>query len=182
MIRPALVLLVFFTLVTGLAFPLGLTLLGSGPLPPGAVGKVFDGPDVFWSRPSAGTALSSSGSNLGPTNPAFLEAVRGRVEALRKAHPGHGEPVPADLVTASASGLDPHLSVAGANYQVGRVALANGVSPERLRAVIDSLTEPRFLGIFGEPRVNVVVLNRQTLSLRSEVLPLLQGEGTRITP
>ena len=160
MIRPALVLLVFFTALTGLAFPLTLTLLGSGTLEPGAVGQVFDAPDVFWSRPTAGTALASSGSNLGPTNPAFLETVRGRVEAIRKAHPGHQEPVPADLVTASASGIDPHLSVAGAKYQVERVALARHVDPAQLSALIDQLTEPRLFGIFGEPRVNVVRLNQ----------------------
>jgi potassium-transporting ATPase KdpC subunit len=159
MIRPALVLLAFFTLLTGVVFPLSLTLLGSSTLRPGAVGRVFDGPDVFWSRPTAGSALSSSGSNLGPTNPAFLEAVKGRVLALRQAHPGHAEPVPADLVTASGSGLDPHLSVAAAKYQVNRVALARGVPPEQLTQLIDSFTEPRFLGIFGEPRVNVVLLN-----------------------
>lgn len=160
MIRPAVVLLTFFTALTGLVYPLSLTLLGSSTLAPGAVGRVFDAPDVFWSRPTAGSALSSSGSNLGPTNPAFLDAVKARVEALRKAHPGHDEPVPADLVTTSASGLDPHLSVAGAKYQVDRVASARGVPREKLLTLIDSLSEPRLLGLFGEPRVNVVLLNR----------------------
>jgi len=160
MIRPAVVLLGFFTLLTGLAYPLSLTLLGSSTLAPGAVGRVFDGPDVFWSRPSAGSALSSSGSNLGPTNPAFLDAVKSRVAAVRKAHPGHDEPVPADLVTTSASGLDPHLSLAGAKYQVDRVAQARGLPREQLLGLIDSLSEPRLLGLFGEPRVNVVLLNR----------------------
>jgi K+-transporting ATPase ATPase C chain len=167
MIRPAVVLLVFFTALTGLAFPLALTLAAPDELEPGAVGRVFDAPDVFWGRPTAGTALASSGSNLGPTNPAFLDAVRGRVEAMRKAHPTHAEPVPADLVTASASGIDPHLSVAGAKYQVERVALARHVDPAQLSALIDQLAEPRLLGIFGEPRVNVVRLNQALPQLPS---------------
>jgi potassium-transporting ATPase KdpC subunit len=166
MIRPALVLLTIFTLLTGLAYPLSLTLLGSDGVHPGAVGRVFDGPDVFWSRPSNGTSLASSGSNLGPTNPAFLEAAKGRVAHLREAHPTQLQPVPADLVTASASGIDPHLSVAAAKYQVDRVAVARSVSRDSLLALIDRLTEPRFLGLFGEPRVNVVVLNAQLETLR----------------
>lgn len=159
MIRPALVLLTFFTALTGLAIPLTLTLLPSPDVGDKVMREVVNAPDQFWSRPSAGTALSSSGSNLGPTNPAFLDAVKGRVAAIRKAHPGHEEPVPAELVTASASGLDPHLTPEGAKYQVDRVALARGIDRSELLALIDELTEPRFLGLFGERRVNVLRLN-----------------------
>ncbi|MBL8910529.1 MAG: potassium-transporting ATPase subunit C [Archangium sp.] len=160
MIRPALVLLTFFTLVTGVAWPLALTVFDDGKLAPGAVTmKVFDGPGDFWSRPSAGTPTASSGSNLGPTNPAFLEAVKKRVEAMRAAHPTQSGPVPAELITASGSGLDPDLSVAGAKYQLDRVALARGVTRAKLEELVDAHTQPRFIGIFGEPRVNVTRLN-----------------------
>ena len=159
MIRPAFVLLTFFTLLTGLAYPLSLTLLGSDSLPEGAFAEAADAPDVFWTRPSAGTPKASSGSNLGPTNPAFLEAVKTRVANVRAAHPTQSGPVPAELVTTSGSGIDPHLSPVAAKYQVDRVAAARGVSAEKLNALVDELTEERFLGIFGEPRVNVVKLN-----------------------
>jgi K+-transporting ATPase ATPase C chain len=157
MIRASVVLLTFFTALFGLAYPLVLVVLPIGH--PAHVGQVFDGPNVFWSRPSSGTPTASSGSNLGPTNPAFLAAVKARVDHVRAAHPGHLEPVPADLVTASGSGLDPHLSVAAARYQADRVAAARAVPVARVQAVIDGCTEGRFLGVFGEPRVDVACLN-----------------------
>lgn len=157
MIRPAIVLFVFFTLLTGVAYPLSLTLLGSSHR--GPVGVVSDGPREFWSRPSTATPTASSGSNRGPTNPAFLALVKERVAKIRAAHPTQTGLVPADLVTMSGSGLDPHISVAGARYQIDRIAAARGTTRERLELLIDQHTEPRFLGIFGEPRVNVSELN-----------------------
>jgi K+-transporting ATPase ATPase C chain len=128
------------------------------------IGQPFSGPKYFWSRPSATGPMpyngaASSGSNLGPRNPALLEAVEGRVKALREADPGNAAPVPVDLVTASASGLDPHVSVAAAEYQVGRVAKARGMQPDAVRAVVAANTEGRSLGILGEPRVNVLAVN-----------------------
>jgi K+-transporting ATPase ATPase C chain len=107
--------------------------------------------------PYAGDA--SSGSNLGPSNPALVDAVKGRVAALRAADPGNTAPVPVDLVTASASGLDPHISVAAAQYQIGRVARATGLSRERVQALVDRRTEQPLLGFLGEARVNVLLLN-----------------------
>jgi K+-transporting ATPase ATPase C chain len=171
MLRPALTLLLFFTLFTGVLYPLAMTAVGQGLLPldasaqrPGAVGQAFTGDEWFQGRPSAlalpSDARNSGGSNLGPTNPAFLDAVRARVALVRQHNPSQHGLVPADLVTASGSGLDPHLSPAGAHYQVARVAQARGLNPARLDALVDTQTEGRWLGLFGEPRVNVVRLNR----------------------
>jgi|APLak6261674355_1056100.scaffolds.fasta_scaffold11074_2 K+-transporting ATPase ATPase C chain len=157
MMRASIVLLLFFTGLFGLAYPLVLVALPIGH--PARVGQVFDGPREFWSRPSSGTPTASSGSNLGPTNPAFLAAVKARVQRVRAAHPGHLEPVPADLVTTSGSGLDPHLSIAAARYQAERVAAARGLSVDQVQALITQHTEGRFLGLFGEPRVDVAALN-----------------------
>ncbi|HLX29602.1 MAG TPA: potassium-transporting ATPase subunit KdpC [Casimicrobiaceae bacterium] len=178
--RPAVVLLVLFTIVTGLAYPALVTgiaqfamadqangsLIASGGKPIGSalIGQPFSDPKHFWSRPSATSpypynASNSSGSNLGPTNPALSDAVRGRIKALRDADPGNSAPVPVDLVTASASGLDPHISPAAAEYQVGRVAKARGLSPERMRALVAQYTRPRQFGFLGEPTVNVLQLN-----------------------
>jgi len=128
------------------------------------LGQPFDQPGYFWSRPSATTpqpynGLSSSGSNLGPTNPAQFDAVRERVRALEQADPGNPLPIPVDLVTASASGLDPDISPAAAEYQLARVARVRGVDPARLRALIQAHTQARQWGLFGEPRVNVLELN-----------------------
>lgn len=160
MIRPALVLLLSFTGLTGLAYPLTLTLLGDDALPTGVLAlRAFDGPDEFWGRPQSGSPTASSGSNLGPTNPAFMKLVAERVERLRRAHPAQTGPVPADLVTASGSGLDPDVSPAGARFQVERVAAARGLDPAAVRALVDAQTEPRLVGLFGEPRVNVTRLN-----------------------
>jgi potassium-transporting ATPase KdpC subunit len=178
--RPALVLLALFTLVTGILYPLAITGLAQVafggradgslierngvPVASRLIGQSFTDAKYFWSRPSAtatgpynGTA--SGGSNLGPLNPALVDAVKGRIEALRAAHPEQKGPVPVDLVTASASGLDPHESVAAALYQVGRVAKARHLPAERVRALVAEHSEGRFLRIFGEPRVNVVELN-----------------------
>jgi K+-transporting ATPase ATPase C chain len=128
------------------------------------IGQPFGDPKHFWGRPSATAPMpynggASSGSNQGPRNPALAEAVAARVQALREADPGNAAPVPVDLVTASASGLDPHISVAAAQYQVGRVAKARGMTTEAVSAVVAEHTEGRGFGLLGEPRVNVLALN-----------------------
>ena len=128
------------------------------------IGQTFDEPRYFWSRPSATGPVfyntgSSSGSNLGPTNPALRDAVRDRVKALREAHAEQSGPVPVDLVTASASGLDPHISPAAAEYQVKRVARVRGLTEDAVRELVRQNTEARTFGVLGEPRVNVLRLN-----------------------
>lgn len=179
-IRPAVLLLVLFTIVTGLVYPAVVTgiaqlampakangsLIESGGKPIGSalIGQPFSDPKHFWSRPSATSpypynASSSSGSNQGPTNPALIDAVKDRVKALRDADRGNQAPVPVDLVTASASGLDPHISLAAAEYQVPRVARARGLAPDRVRALVAQHTQGRELGFLGEPVVNVLELN-----------------------
>ncbi len=178
--RPALVLFVVLSLVTGLAYPLAVTGLAQVLFPDQAngslvkakgvvvgsalIGQPFSQPGHFWSRPSATApdpynAAASSGSNLGPSNPALAEAVAARIAALRAADPGNHSAVPVDLVTASASGLDPHISRAAADYQVNRVARALGLSPQRVQALVAEHTEGTLLGFLGEPRVNVLRLN-----------------------
>ena len=178
--RPALVLFVVLSLVTGLAYPLAVTGLAQVLFPDQAngslvkakgvvvgsalIGQPFSQPGHFWSRPSATApdpynAVASSGSNLGPSNPALAEAVAARIAALRAADPGNHSAVPVDLVTASASGLDPHISRAGADYQVNRVARALGLPPQRVQALVAEHTEGTLLGFLGEPRVNVLRLN-----------------------
>jgi K+-transporting ATPase ATPase C chain len=179
-LRPALVILVALTLVTGVAYPLLVTGVAQAVFPYQAqgslitkdgklvgsvlIGQPFDDPKYFWGRPSATSpfpynAASSSGSNLSPTNPDLVKAVQARVEALRAADPGNTAPVPVDLVTASGSGLDPHISPAAALYQVSRVAKARKLDPERVRQLVAQHTEGRWLGLLGEPRVNVLALN-----------------------
>ena len=179
-IRPALVLLLLFTVVTGVAYPLVVTGIAQTIFPRQAngslivkdgkpvgsslIGQPFDDPGYFWSRPSATSpfaynAGASSGSNLSPTNPALLKAVQERVDALRAADPGNTAPVPVDLVTASGSGLDPHISPAAALYQVGRVARARKVDEGAVRRLVEAHIEGRWLGVLGEPRVNVLELN-----------------------
>lgn len=186
--NPALRLFLLWTLVTGLAYPLLVTGLGqllfpvqaNGSLildpagqPAGSalIGQRFDVPQYFWGRPSATAphpynAAASSGSNLGPTNPALIEAIRARVQTYVGESQVSRNPIPVDLVTASASGLDPHISIAGARYQIARVARARGLAPERLDALIDSHSEGRQWGILGEPRVNVLKLNLALDALR----------------
>lgn len=179
-LRPALVLLALFTALTGVVYPLVVTgiaqvvfparangsLIHEGGRPVGSelIGQPFSDPGHFWGRPSATSphaynAGASSGSNLGPLNPALAEAVKARVAALRAADPGDDAPVPVDLVTASGSGLDPHVSPAAALYQVRRVARARGLPEERVRALVERHVEGRTLGILGEARVNVLRLN-----------------------
>jgi K+-transporting ATPase ATPase C chain len=183
LLRPAAVLLTCATLLTGLLYPLAVTGLAQAVFPaeangslivaaPGRVeasaliGRPSERDRDFWSRPSATSphpynGAASSGSNLGPSNPALVEAVRGRVEALRAAHPERaGVPIPVDLVTTSGSGLDPHISPAAAHFQTARVARARGLSEETVRGLVDAHTEGRMLGLFGAPRVHVLRLNR----------------------
>jgi K+-transporting ATPase ATPase C chain len=167
LLRPACVVFATLSVVTGLAYPALVTGLAQL-LPPPAfdqlIGQPFAGAAYFWSRPSATApfaynAAASTGSNLGPSNPALHDAVRGRIEALRAADPGNTAAVPVDLVTASGSGLDPHLSPAAVLYQVPRVARARRLSEERVRAVVEAHIQGRTLGVLGEPRVNVLLLN-----------------------
>ena len=179
-LRPALTSLLLLTLITGVAYPLlvtgiaqmvfpfqangSLIVKGGKVVGSALIGQPFDDPKYFWGRPSATSpfaynAGASSGSNLSPTNPALIAAVQGRVDALRAADPGNTAPVPVDLVTASGSGLDPHISPAAALYQVSRVARARELEPEAVRALVERHTEERFLGVLGEPRVNVLALN-----------------------
>lgn len=180
LVRPALSLFVALTLLTGLLYPLLVTGLAQLAFPDAAngsiveregvavgsslIGQPFQAPDHFWSRPSATSPMpdngvASSGSNLGPTNPALVEAVKARVAALRAADPGNLSPVPVDLVTASASGLDPHISAAAARYQVARVARASGLPVDRVQALLDRRVEKPLAGWLGEARVNVLLLN-----------------------
>ncbi len=179
-LRPALVLLLILTVLTGGLYPLfvtaaarllmprqaagSLVMRGGQAMGSRLIGQSFSDAGHFWSRPSATApqpynALASGGSNLGPLNPALAEAIRTRIAALRAADPGNRAPVPVDLVTASASGLDPHISVAAALYQLPRVARARALAPARLQALIAAHTEGRLLGFLGEPRVNVLELN-----------------------
>lgn len=180
LIRPAVSLFVVLTAVTGLAYPALTTGLAKLLFPDQArgsllfkegklvgsslIGQNFADPGHFWGRPSAtlpqpynGTA--SGGSNQGPLNPALVDAVKGRIDTLKAAAPDNHLPVPVDLVTASASGLDPHISPAAAEYQVMRVARARHLQPEVVRALVRAHTEGRQLGLLGEARVNVLVLN-----------------------
>jgi K+-transporting ATPase ATPase C chain len=141
-----------------------IAIVGGKPVGSELIGQPFSAPGHFWSRPSATgpqayNAAVSSGSNLGPLNPALTDAVKARIAALRAADPGNDRPVPVDLVTASGSGLDPEISLAAAHYQAARVAKARGLSAEKVRALIERHAERPALGIFGEPRVNVLKLN-----------------------
>jgi K+-transporting ATPase ATPase C chain len=179
-IRPAVVSFLLLTLLTGIAYPLlvtgisqvtmsdkanGSLIVKDGkPVGSSLIGQSFSDPKYFWGRPSAtgpmpNNASASSGSNQGPTNPALMDAVKGRVQALRDADPGNAQPVPVDLVTASASGLDPHISPAAAEYQLARVARLRSLSADAVRKLVAEHTEGRQFGILGEPRVNVLELN-----------------------
>lgn len=179
-LRPALVLFTVLSLVTGLMYPLLVTGVAQAVFPHQAngslvqrdghnvgselIGQAFSQPGHFWSRPSATgpmayNAAASGGSNLGPSHPALADAVQARIAALRAADPGNTSPVPVDLVTTSASGLDPHISLAAARYQVARVARVRGLPAEQVNALVDQLTESAWLGFMGEARVNVLALN-----------------------
>ena len=179
-LRNALVLFLALAVTTGLAYPALLTIVAHGLLPDQAsgslvapqgrvvgsrlIGQPFSEPRYLWGRPSATAetaynGVASGGSNLGPTNEALLRAVKGRVTALRASDPANGTPIPVDLVTASASGLDPHISPAAARWQVPRVARARGIPEDSLLRLIAEHTEQPTLGILGSPRVNVLELN-----------------------
>lgn len=180
LLRAALALLGLLTVLTGFIYPLLVTAIAQGFFPHQAggslivrdgrtlgsrlIGQNFSDPGHFWGRPSATTpqpynGTASGGSNLGPLNPELLAAVKTRLAALRSVDPGNDAPVPADLVSASASGLDPDISVAAANYQAARVARSRGLPLARVQALIGAHTEGRLLGVLGEPRVNVLELN-----------------------
>lgn len=179
-IKTAVLMLIVMTVLTGVAYPLVVTgiaqvvfprqangsLIESGDKVVGSalIGQGFSDPKYFWSRGSATSptgynAAASSGSNLGPLAPGLEEGVKGRVDALVDADPEHRKPVPVDLATASGSGLDPHVSPAGARYQVARVAQARGIDAQVVQRLVDEHTEGRQLGFLGEPRVNVLQLN-----------------------
>ncbi len=179
-IRPTLVVLILFTLLTGVVYPLVVTGIAQVIFPEKAngsfikkegkivgselIGQPFSDPKYFWSRlsatsPYAYNAGSSSGSNYGPLNPALIDAVKKRVQDLKAADSLNALPIPVDLVTSSASGLDPHISVAAALYQLPRVARVRGMSAPQIRSLIDQCTEDRQLGFLGESRVNVLELN-----------------------
>ena len=179
-LKPALLLLIILTLVAGAIYPVTVTGIAQVLFPRQAngslierngkpvaselIGQPFSDPKHFWGRPSATApypynASASSGSNQGPLNPALSDAVKDRIKALREADPGNTAPVPVDLVTASGSGLDPHISPAAAEYQVARVAKARGLDPQKVLAMVAESTEGRQLGFLGEPRVNVLRLN-----------------------
>jgi K+-transporting ATPase ATPase C chain len=180
LLRQSVLVLVALAVITGVIYPLAVTGVsraffsheagGSMIVQEGQmvgsqlIGQPFSDPGYFWSRPSATApipynAAASSGSNLGPTNPVLLEAVQERIKALRAADPGNTDPLPVDLVTSSGSGLDPHITPAAAEYQVGRVAGARGLAVDAVRALVAEHTEGRQWGVFGEPRVNVLELN-----------------------
>lgn len=180
LIRPAITLFALLSIVTGIAYPVAVTGVAKAVFPSQAggslivkdgqvvgsalIGQNFTDPRYFWGRPSATgpmpyNAAGSGGSNQGPTNPALVAAVQGRIDTLKAADPTNTLPVPVDLVTASASGLDPEISVAAAEYQLKRVATARGLTPETIRSLVSRHTTERFLGLLGERRVNVLRLN-----------------------
>jgi K+-transporting ATPase ATPase C chain len=179
-LRPAVVLFAVLSAITGIVYPLTVTGIAKAVFPAQAAGSLievqgkmvgsaligqnFSDPKNFWGRPSATTpdannASASGGSNLGPLNPALIDAVRGRIAALRAADPDNTRPIPVDLVTASASGLDPHISAAAARYQATRVARARGLGLAQVESLIEQHSEGALLGFIGEPRVNVLELN-----------------------
>ncbi len=186
-LRPALTSFVLLSAITGILYPLAVTGIGQAAFPDQVngslirqsgqikgselIGQQFSQPRYFWGRPSATApfaynGLASGGSNLGPTNPALKTAVEERIKALREADPENTAPVPVDLVTASASGLDPHISPAAAEYQLQRVAKARGLQAKQVRQLVTQYTEAPQFGIFGEERVNVLKLNLALDSLK----------------
>lgn len=180
MFRPAIVIFALLSLLTGLIYPSVVTVIAQlafpskangsiivkdgRPVGSGLIGQPFSDPKYFWGRPSATSgfpdnAMASGGSNLGPTNPALADAVKARAAALLAADPGNTASIPVDLLTASGSGLDPHISPAAAMYQVPRVARLRGLSQDSVKELVARHTEKRFLGLLGEERVNVLKLN-----------------------
>ena len=178
--RPAIVLFLLLTVITGVIYPLVVTGIAQFAFPNQAggsvltrdgrpvgsslIGQAFSDPKHFWSRPSATTpqpynGLASGGSNLGPLNPALTDGIKSRLDALHAADPANNSPIPVDLVTASASGLDPDISLAAAYYQAPRIARQRGLPPQAVLALITAHSRGRWLGILGEPRVNVLELN-----------------------
>jgi len=186
--KPAIILFFIFSVLTGVIYPAVVTGLAQLLLPrqangslitdgggktigSGLIGQPFSSPGHFWGRPSATgpfpyNAGASSGSNLGPTNPALVDAVKARIEALKAADPDNKALVPVDLITSSGSGLDPHISPAAAEYQINRVAKARNIAPAKLRELVQAHTEGRQWGLFGESRVNVLNLNLALEALR----------------
>ena len=179
-LKPALLMLILLTILTGFVYPFVVTGIAQVIFPHRAngslierdgkavgsklIGQAFSDSKHFWGRPSAtspypNNASASSGSNQGPLNPALTDAVTGRIKALHDADPGNTAPIPVDLVTASASGLDPHISPAAAEYQVNRVAKARNLDPQKIKDLVAQYTQGRQLGFLGEPRVNVLELN-----------------------
>jgi K+-transporting ATPase ATPase C chain len=179
-IRPALLQFILLTLLCGVLYPVAVTGIGRVLFPSEAegsllvrdgqpvgsllIGQAFSSPRYVWGRPSATTpmpnnGISSGGSNLGPSNPALIDAVKARIEALKAADPGNSMPIPVDLVTASGSGLDPEITLAGAYYQASRIARERNMLLEQVRAVIDAHSQKQLFGFLGEPRVNVLAVN-----------------------
>ena len=176
-LRPALTIFALLTVITGVIYPLAVTGISQALFPYQAngslimvdgkaigselIGQQFDDPKYFWGRPSATgyNAAASSGSNYGPMNPALMDMVQARIDALNAADPENTLPIPVDLVTASGSGLDPHISVAAALYQVHRVASARGLNEADVQSLVEKYTEGRQFGFLGEPRVKVLLLN-----------------------
>lgn len=180
LIRPALTLFAALTLICGVLYPAAVTGIGRLLFPEQVagslilrdtqaigsrlIGQAFTAPKYFWGRPSAtapmpNNGLASSGANLGPSNPALLDAIKSRIEALQTADPSNKTAIPIDLVTASASGLDPEISLAAAYYQAGRIASERKISIDRVRQLVENNSLPQYFGFFGEPRVNVLQLN-----------------------
>lgn len=195
-LRPAVMIFLTLTLLTGLLYPLAVTGIAQVLFPGQAngsllvkegrlvgsslIGQPFTDPKYFWSRPSATSpfpynAAASSGSNLGPTNPALLTAVQARIAALKAADPDNPAPIPVDLVTASASGLDPHISPAAAEYQIRRVARVRGMDESAVQQLIVQHTARRQWGVLGEARVNVLQLNLALDDARPEASPHVSG-------
>jgi len=192
-LRPAFFMLLIFTLITGVIYPLAVTGIAQVVFPSQAngslimvngkavgselIGQQFDDPKYFWGRISetstfaynafnAENLTGSSGSNFGPLNPALIEMVQARIDALKAADPGNTAPIPVDLVTSSGSGLDPHISIAAATYQIHRVATARGLSDAQVQTLVDKYTQGRQLGFLGEPTVNVLKLNLELDGLK----------------
>ena len=178
-IKPALLSFLVLTIITGIIYPLFITGIAQALFPSQAngsliyrngkvvgsslIGQPFDDPKYFWGRISATSpqynASSSSGSNIGPTNPALIDEINGRIKALKAADPDNTNLIPVDLVTSSASGLDPHISLAAAHYQIARIARLRGLSEDTVKAIVKQHTYSRLLGLIGEPVVNVLELN-----------------------